>query len=406
MFLHPRKRGGFRIALMAHRLFALAAVGVAVVSAATCPTQTVMVQCISRCDNSSGYASSNPPPEQVLLPPNVELSSVLPDETSAKQGKRFGIFMEMAQKGGSPTVPTVPNDQNFSDQTVYAPAHRALSPEQLMALVGPVHAIEWLPVKRAAFGCVDGRHSTGGVYAYGGDLGEFTLALSVLEHVAQRPVGQAETTQLLEGWLKQLQASGGGFGACVDAAAAASLASAVGISDPEIDLSSPPEEARPALLLRLVAPEFVGSEHMRWLLRYPKTYATRRPLVEQAIRSFYGILWNPHHPSHAALRLDTVSGQRAERAVVRVHASHWCAAEQGLAPALPTKTPAGSIFVYHPDAVATRRDALVRYLSVASSTPVDRADFGGRVRTLGDGQAALTEKALAGMLRGYSLIVK
>jgi hypothetical protein len=137
-----------------------------------------------------------------------------------------------------------------------------------------------------------------------------------------------------------------------------------------------------------------------------RTYATRRALVEQAVRSFYGILWNRHHPSHAVVQLDTLSGQRAERAVVHVHTSHWCATEQGLAPALPAKARGGSMLVFHPDAVAARRDALVKYLAATVSPPVDRADLGGRVRTLGDGQAALTEKSLAGMLRSYTLMVK
>merc|ERR1719473_423995 len=156
------------------------------VGGASCPSMTVTVSCTSRCDNSTGYASTNPPPEQVLLPPNTEVASVLANEASTQRKRAFGIFMQLSQQGGSPTAPTVPNDSNFSDQTVYAPAHRALSAEQLMSLVGPAHAIEWMPVKQAAFHCVDGRHASGSLYAYGGDVGEFTLALSVLEHVAQR----------------------------------------------------------------------------------------------------------------------------------------------------------------------------------------------------------------------------
>jgi len=362
-----------------------------------CATSTLALHCVSRCaglDNASA-TSSNPPPEQVLGPPNAELLAQLENEAKAPKRRGLSLFAQLAEGA---------NSNNFTDQTVYAPAHRALTPDQVMALVGPAAAIEWVPVRRAAFGCVDGRYASGGLYAYGGDLGEFALALSVLEHVGQRPIGQAETTQLLEGWLRQLNAAGGGFGACVDAAAAAALASTVGL--PELDLSAPPEEARAALMLRLVAPEFVGSEHIKWLLHYPKTYATRRTLIEQLVRSFYGILWNVHHPAHDTVKLDALYGQRAERAVVHVHTSHWCAAEQGLAPNLPSKSRGGSFFVYHPDAVAARRDALVRYLAGVVSPPIDRAEFGGRVRTLGDGQAALTEKSLAGMLRSYSLMVK
>ena len=101
----------------------------------------------------------------------------------------------------------------------------------------------------------DSLHVTpSGLYAYGGDLGEFALALSVLEHVAQRQVGQAETTRLLEAWLHTLGQQGGGFGACIDATAAAALSAAVGLGGEPLDLANPPEEARPALMMRLVSP--------------------------------------------------------------------------------------------------------------------------------------------------------
>lgn len=128
--------------------------------------------------------------------------------------------------------------------------------------------------------------------------------------------------------------------------------------------------------------------------------------LRQVVRAFYGVLWNVHHPLRGVLRLSVVSGPHAESAVVHVHASHWCAVEQGLAPLLPSKTRDGSAVVYHVDAVAARREDLVGVLSRESSPPVDRRELGSRVRTLGEGQAALTEKALAGMLRAYALTVK
>jgi hypothetical protein len=143
------------------------------------------------------------------------------------------------------------------------------------------------------------------------------------------------------------------------------------------------------------------------MLQYAETYATRRALVEQVVRSFYGALWNQYHPLRSTLELHVLRGARAERAVVHVHASHWCAEELALAPALSSLNRAGSVLIYHAQAVGQRRDALVRYLSTAASVggaTVERADFLSRMHTLGDGQAHLTEKAVAGMLRSYSLI--
>ena len=47
-----------------------------------------------------------------------------------------------------------------------------------------------------------------------------------------------------------------------------------------------------ATQVRLVAPEFIGCEHIRWMAQHPETYAVRREMVEQLTRAFYGILWN------------------------------------------------------------------------------------------------------------------
>jgi len=364
-----------------------------------CETSSVTLHCQSRCAglNETSYSSTNPSPEQVFS------GKALSSGASAQHA----LMVEpLPQQGGSPTVPTQPSDVEFSNQTVYAPAHRALSPDQLMAIVGPASAVDWVPLDAAGFACVDGRHARVGLYAYGGDLGEFALALTVLEHVGERQIGQAETTRLFEGWLQRLHDVGGKFFSCIDAAAVAQLAAAVG-QPSDLLLGAAPEEAQASLLLRLIAPEFVGSEHLKWMLQYAETYATRRALVEQVVRSFYGALWNQYHPLRSTLELHVLRGPRAERAVVHVHASHWCAEELALAPALSSLNRAGSVLIYHAQAVGQRRDALVRYLSTAASVggaTVERADFLSRMHTLGDGQAHLTEKAVAGMLRSYSLI--
>lgn len=302
-------------------------------------------------------------------------------------------------------MPTEPSDQAFTNQTVYTPTHRALSPDQLMAALGPTADVEWLPIETSMFHCADGRHSSSGLYAYGGDLGEFALVLSVLEHMGGAPIGQSETTRLFESWLHALHEKGGRFCSCIDASAVKQLAAAVG-QDADLEMANPPEEARASLMLRVVAPEFVGVEHLKWMLQFSDTYATRRSLVEQLLRSFYGVLWNRYHPLHTAVHLHVITGARAERAVVHVHANHWCSVERGLAPALPSKTRAASLLLVHPDALAIRREAVMHHLSRVSALTVDVDEFSARVRTLGEGQGQLTEKALAGMLRSYELLFK
>ena len=247
---------------------------------------------------------------------------------------------------------------------------------------------------------------------------------------------------------------------CTSAATVTQLAAAVGAS--AVDLAQPSEDLRPSLMLRLVAPEFVGSEHVKWMLQNPDAYTVRRPLVEQLIRSFYGVLWNEFHPFRRRVKLEVFTGAHAERAIARLHTGRWCTAEQGVAPALPTRSRLGSLFVHTPDAVTARRADLVTFFATRASPPVDAFESAprrappatlsshsfdhlhptnphfhahtpviarpcaalccpptlyshpslsylavrSRVAALGDGQAQLTEKAMTGMLRSYSMLIK
>ena len=299
---------------MASRLASLLAFTTALAAAEQCEVYSIAVHCQNRCAgiNTSSISSSNPTPEQL---------SEASKGSDHSQGGHPLIFGQLPPHG-SPTVHSAPSGGQFSNQTVYAPSHRALAPDELMTIIGPASSVEWLPTLATGFGCVDGRHVRSGLYAYGGDLGEFTLAISVLEHLSERQIGQAETTRLLEGWLLRVHDAGGRFCACIDGSAVAQLASAVG-GPANLEITTPPEETLAPLMLRIVAPEFVGSEHFKWLLRYADTYATRRTLVEQTLRSFYGILWNQHHPLHATLQLHVLSGVRTERAIVHIHTNHW-----------------------------------------------------------------------------------
>ena len=186
-----------------------------------CETSSVTLHCQSRCAglNETSYSSTNPSPEQVFS------GKALSSGASAQHA----LMVEpLPQQGGSPTVPTQPSDVEFSNQTVYAPAHRALSPDQLMAIVGPASAVEWVPLDAAGFACVDGRHARAGLYAYGGDLGEFALALTVLRSVRRRRPASSKA----------------GCSGCTMRAASSSRAS----TPPPSRSSPPPSASRPICL--------------------------------------------------------------------------------------------------------------------------------------------------------------
>jgi len=379
-----------------------------------CVVSSVVVHCEARCAgvNATSWASTNPPPYLLMKPSASATTQLLAELESEKPAAPTGLappgtmFMELAPArpedptDGTPTIPGVVTSAQITEQTIYGPIHEAISPDELMALVGPADRVEWKSVKTASFGCVDGRFANSELYAFGGDFGELLLSLTVYEQMLQKQLSQAEVTYLFGKWLGE----GAGFAFCTDAAAVNQLATAVGAH--ALDLARPPEEFMASLMLRLVAPEFVGDSHTKWMLQHPETYAVRRVLVEQLMRTFFGVLWNEFHPLRPKLELHVLTGSHAERGMVKLHGSHWCWAEQGLAPAIPSNTKGGSVFVYNVEAVTLRRSDLVAFFSTQVTPVVEPGEMMTRMRALGDGQAHLTEKALAGALRGYTVLLK
>ena len=138
----------------------------------------------------------------------------------------------------------------------------------------------------------------------------------------------------------------------------------------------------------------------------PPCYQVRRELIAQLTREFFAILWNDYHPLHARLSLDVLGGPHVERALVRVRGGMWCAAEQGVVPAVAAKTRAGAAFVVSTQAIELRRAELVTFFSQRVSPAVEPNELKQRISALGDGQGHLTEKAMAGMLRSYAVLVQ
>ena len=384
-----------------------------------CAVSTVVVHCESNCAgvNATSWASTNPPAMLLLSPKAAanERSAVLAEleDASSPPNERTPpgpMYLQIEEQQVEPTVELTHGTpafagavtaEQFTEAAVYAPAYEAISPDDLIGHIGPADKVEWVSVKSAAFACVDGRSANGELHAHGGDFGEFLLALTVYEQMLQKQLSQSETTYLFGKWLGE----GASFAMCTDAAAVTQLASAVSYKYP-LDLARPPEEHAASLMLRVTAPEFQGDGHTKWLLQHPETYAVRRVLAEQLIRSFFGVLWNEFHPLRPKVKLHVMAGPHAERALIKVHGSHWCWAEQGLAPAIPSKSKMGSVFLYNVEAVTLRRSDLVSFFSSQVTPVVEPAEMTMRMRALGDGQAHLTEKAQAGALRGYTVLFK
>ena len=64
------------------------------------------------------------------------------------------------------------------------------------------------------------------------------------------------------------------------------------------------------------------------------------------------------------------------------------------------------MFVYTADAVTERRAALASFFNTRGSPSVEAFEMRSRLSVLGEGQEQLTKKAMSGMLRSYSVLVK
>jgi len=480
----------------------LALLGLAATAAAErCNVDAVVVHCEARCAgvNATSFSASNPA-GTMLQPPaagrNLFLAQLeSSDERPTPLGGAPMIFTQLqegaaakppASQGGSPSAISAVDAATFTEGTVYAPVHEPLSPDQLIGAIGPADKIEWQSAASGTLRCVDGRYATAGSYAHGGDFGEFLLALTAYEHMLQKQLNQAraqfwarnssarnsfgraqlgrairragaaptqhaaplpslsqaETGELFSAYLGKFSSST--FSYCTDDDAVRRLADAVGAGR-KLDMRRPPLEYQASLMVRSASPEYVGSEHIKWMLEQPKMYTVReaaregslgggagrrrarsslpftrrsplpfpppryqvrRELIAQLTREFFAILWNDYHPLHARLSLDVLGGPHVERALVRVRGGMWCAAEQGVVPAVAAKTRAGAAFVVSTQAIELRRAELVTFFSQRVSPAVEPNELKQRISALGDGQGHLTEKAMAGMLRSYAVLVQ
>merc|ERR1712216_232344 len=247
-----------------------------------------------------GGASTNPPPG-TLLPPtapsaaNMHFFTQLSEGThhahdgrvpppSAGPGGLPSAFLETeGPNGGVPSIPaSTVNLLDFDNSSAYSPIHAALSAEELNQHIGAVAQLEWVKVSEASFSCVDGRYTDSVLGTQGGDFGELLLALNVFEQMSTKRLSQDETSKILNKYLSHTKKKK--FAMCTDQKSVNSLLKAVGGQSE--DISMPSENVRDELMLRVTAPEFVGDNHVRLMLRKSDQYTVRKGLVENLIRAF------------------------------------------------------------------------------------------------------------------------
>ena len=253
--------------------------------------------------------------------------------------------------------------------------------------------------------CVDGRDDSGVVGTPGGDGGEFLLALSALERVSGRVLGDVEIGKLLRRRLDTF----GRFYMHTDTTAGNKLITKLR-ADRRFDaaladisqahqwrqfLTTTPASLRPALLDVLLSdPTNLGCGHVRLQLQNADEYGTRALLIESFLRLFMTARWN----GAVEAEFIPLGGGHREGAVVNVVLQHGVSSFSQV-PLVSPSTGRQQMFVNHPQVSGFLRKELVEFLvqqdDVVTLTPAQREGLLGEVNALGQQQIMATLKQLA-----------
>ncbi|KAL0213792.1 hypothetical protein P9112_005976 [Eukaryota sp. TZLM1-RC] len=191
------------------------------------------------------------------------------------------------------------------------------------------------------FDCVDGRNDLSGrMGAFGGNLGEFILALHCVQ--LHQPVESIQVFDLMKDYLNCGLPL---YFHSDDHHTKLVVNSLHQLGHHDVDPSNPRDNDKPVLLDYLSDPDYLGCGHIKAIL-YDAAYGADQCMAKESIRSFYKLLWNSHPRCH----YEELQGQHQENGVVIVHSSDLSAV-----PTIRFRTSNNSVFVFHCDAVAILR---------------------------------------------------
>jgi len=209
-------------------------------------------------------------------------------------------------------------------------------------------------------------------------------ALNIYEQMITVHLTLPEVTSIFR---KYLEASNRKkFTTCISGLSVRQMFGAV--EDLKSAILNPPEDRKSALWMKISDPNFVGNEHIKFMLENPTEYSVRKELVQHVVHSFYDILWNQFDPIRSKLDVQVLPGEHAERAVVSISSPEFCLQQAHLVPLIAPLTPESSIAVVHSEAVQVLRKELSVFFS-RETNPIIRADeMNKRFNVLAAGQGA------------------
>jgi hypothetical protein len=214
---------------------------------------------------------------------------------------------------------------------------------------------------------IDGRSSDEIFGVWGGEFGELILAMSVWEDNNLKLLGVPLTplilSQAIVGYIQNCADTRKFMYFHTDTDALAWVESQLGGAT--IDITSPPEKHKEALLKLIIRPEAQGCMHLKQILLHPDDYGVRLTLVQAAITEFYKIMWDIENElrqsiKYYVLHAPMINGRPNEVAWVNMKVGSICELENYM-PLFPPWSNDVSIYVFHPQyaEVLHKRAALV-----------------------------------------------
>lgn len=298
-------------------------------------------------------------------------------------------------------IPIVLLELSSSDRP--ANLHTPMTCTEVESHISPVPLLAWADIRTASFGCVDGRATDGTLATWGGDLGEFITALNVYEQMATLRLSQADVTNILRKYLEATNRHK--FTTCMSGLTITQMFGSQAfnsVDDMESAIKNPSEDKVAALWMKIADPNYIGNDHIKFMLEHSNEFSVRKELVQHVVHSFFDILWNQFDPLRSKLHIQVLAGDHEERAVVSVSAPDFCINQAHLAPLVPPRIATSSIALINPDAVQVLRRELSIFFSRETS-PVVRADeLSKRFNVLAAGQGALSKKLLFDRIPTFS----
>jgi hypothetical protein len=295
-------------------------------------------------------------------------------------------------------------------------ATRHLTIDEVQAHVGDPFAVRHMKfaalLLHGRLSCVDGRDDSGVVGTPGGDTGEFLLALSALERVTGKALGDVEVGKLLRRRLDTF----GRFYLHTDIHAGNALISRLR-NDRRFDgplqnvfhthewrrfLRNPPKELRPLLLdILMENPHHLGCGHVRLSLQNADEYGSRALLIESFLRLFFNTLWQ----GDVSADYVALGGGHREGAVVNVVVDDDVHSFTDI-PLVSPSLGGQQMFVNHPQVASFLRRELAAFLvqqrDIVSLPPGGEAALIAEIDALAARQLTSTLSRLAKGLPIYT----